>query len=175
MAKSSDDKSRLLQILTEVPLLGPACKKAGISRATVYRLMASNQDFRLAVERAQKEGRENLVDRAEGTLIQKMNEKSFPATKYYLEHNSDRYRPTRLPYPAPSITPEMLALYTQFHEFMKRNQPMPREQWEDIQRVMRINKWVDEDGRLTQKYHDRFGDVIESVLRDPNFKPEIEL
>ena len=65
-------------------------------------------------------------------------------------------------------------MYTQVYQFMKRNQPMPKEEWESVQRVLKISGYMDDDGRLTQKHYEHFADIFESIERDPKFKPDIQ-
>jgi hypothetical protein len=89
------EKSKFLQILSEYPLVTVACKKSGIAKATIYRWMKDNPDFKKAVESAQKEGRQFVNDIAESGLISLMKEKNLAAIKYYLNNNDPRYVPKR--------------------------------------------------------------------------------
>lgn len=152
MAKTSDDKSRLLQILSEARFIGPACKRVGISRATFYRWMESNIDFRIEVEKAMKSGQENMVDGAEVALYSLVREKKFPAIKYYLEHNSDRYRPQRASLPIPEINIEDLELYSDALEMIKIARQLPDKMEEEMFAVYRRMGFIDDKEKPTLKF-----------------------
>jgi len=149
MAKTSDDKSRLLQILAEAPLIGPACKKVGISRATFYRWMKDNLDFRIEVEKAMKSGRENLNDVGESGLVGLMREKNLGAIKYYLEHNSDRYKPLRASPPIPEINLEDLETYNEAMDWIKTTRQLPDKMEEEMFAVYRRMGFIDDEEKPT--------------------------
>lgn len=92
MVRSSDEKKKFLEILANTPFINHACKKVGISRATIYRWMHSNYRFKQKVLKAQNSGRENLVELAEVTLVNKVRNGDLAAAKFFLTHNSNRYR-----------------------------------------------------------------------------------
>lgn len=152
MARNRDDQNRFLQILSEVPLIAPACKKAGISRATIYRWMKSNPDFRASVEEAQKSGRRNLEDAAESTILTLIREKNFSAAKYYLEHNSDRYKPMRAAYPPPPISKEDLEICRKAMNWIKDHRRTPKELVEERMQGMKRAGLIDNNGRTTEKF-----------------------
>ena len=93
--KRNFEKSKFLEILNEYPLMSIACKKSGISKATIYRWMKDNPDFNKAVESAKKEGRQFINEIAESGLFSKIKEKDLAAIKYYLNNNDPRYVPKR--------------------------------------------------------------------------------
>ncbi len=92
MARSSDERKKFLEILATTPFINHACKKVGVSRATIYRWMHSNYRFKQKVLKAQNSGRENLIELAEVTLVNKVRNGDLGAAKFFLTHNSNRYR-----------------------------------------------------------------------------------
>lgn len=149
MAKTSDEKSRLLQILSEARFIGPACKKVGISRATFYRWMESNLDFRIEVEKATKSGQGNMVDGAEVALYSLVREKKISAIKYFLEHNSDRYKPLRDSPPIPEINIDDLELYSEAMDMIKTTRQLPDKMEEEMFSVYKRMGFIDDEGKPT--------------------------
>src|SRR6266481_7285936 len=92
MARNEQDKESFLEILANTPFINHACKKAGISRATVYRLIKDDYRFKQKVNRALKSGRVNLVEVAETVLVKKIQAGEFGPIKFFLSHNSKRYQ-----------------------------------------------------------------------------------
>jgi predicted DNA-binding transcriptional regulator AlpA len=88
---SNEQKAKIVEVLLETPIIHHACKKAGVSRATFYRLCHSDKKFKKEVDRALQEGRWVINDVAESMLLKKINEGHFGATKYWLGHNDPRY------------------------------------------------------------------------------------
>jgi hypothetical protein len=95
------DKSKFLEILTENPFIIFACKKTGISRATIYRWIKENPDFKRAIDEAMKSGDSKIGEMAEMGLVKKINEGYFPAIKYRLDHTNSKYIPKRSIYVPP--------------------------------------------------------------------------
>lgn len=93
--KSKFLRNQFIEILSEKPFLNFACKKTGISRATVYRWLKDIPEFKDAVESALKLGRNNVGEMAEAGLVKMINDGSFKAIKYYLDNNDSRYMPKR--------------------------------------------------------------------------------
>jgi hypothetical protein len=98
MTRNSDDRNKFLQALREVPFIHRAAKKVGIHPATIYRWIARNPEFANAVEDALVIGRENLTEAAESLVVKKIKEEDLGAAKFFLTHNSPRYRESRHPW-----------------------------------------------------------------------------
>jgi hypothetical protein len=97
------DKSKLLQVLSETPLVSLACKKSGLSRATFYRWMKDDKSFRDSVNDIVEIGRKNINDLAESSLIKEIQKGNMNAIRLWLQHNDSRYIPRRTVYvPPPS-------------------------------------------------------------------------
>ena len=93
--KSRFLRGKFLEVLSETPLINHACKKIGISRATMYRWLKDNPEFKNAVEEVLTIGRENVSDIAEGKLMKMIHEGNYKAVRFYLENNNARYMPKR--------------------------------------------------------------------------------
>jgi hypothetical protein len=85
------EKTALLDILKEMPIIQVACKKAGVSRATYYRWRNEDQEFAQASTSALKEGVDFINDMSESQIIQLIKEKRLPAIALWLKHNNPRY------------------------------------------------------------------------------------
>lgn len=95
------DKSKLLQVLSETPLVSLACKKSGLSRATFYRWMKDDKSFRDGVNDILEIGRKNINDLAESSLIKEIQKGNMNAIRLWLQHNDPRYIPKRTMYVDP--------------------------------------------------------------------------
>lgn len=97
------EKSKLLQVLSETPLVSLACKKTGIARATFYRWYKDDKPFRDSVLQILDIGRKNINDLAESSLIKEIQKGSMNAIRFWLQHNDSRYRPVRTQYVEPIL------------------------------------------------------------------------
>ena len=95
------EQNKFIEYLRETPLVSFACKKTGIARATYYRWHKDNKYFRDQVELVLHQGRKNINDLAEATLIKMIKGENFNATRFWLQHNSKRYVPVRTIYVPP--------------------------------------------------------------------------
>lgn len=95
------EKSKFVEYLRETPLVSFACKKIGISRATYYRWYKDDRGFRESIQKVLQQGRANINDLAEATLIKMIKSENFNATRFWLQHNNKRYVPIRTTYVEP--------------------------------------------------------------------------
>jgi len=86
-------KKKLLEELAKTGNISISCSKAGISRATYYRLIKKCPEFSEAAEEAEFLGRENTIDIVEWSLIKKASGGDPRLIEFYLSHNSKRYKP----------------------------------------------------------------------------------
>jgi len=93
--RTNSDRSVFIKILDEVPFVSYAAKKSGIARATIYRWKKNNPEFREQLEMSLDSGRDQLIDVAEMALIEKIKSRDITAIKFFLQHNSERYRQVR--------------------------------------------------------------------------------
>ncbi len=94
-----DDKQKFLDELENLPIVSVVCKRAGISKATIYRWVEDDADFKKKYDRSLKRGRDTLVDHAESKLVKMADKEHFGAIKMILEANSKRYYRPRKPAP----------------------------------------------------------------------------
>lgn len=95
------EKSKFIEYLRETPLVNLACKKVGISRATYYRWFKDDREFREDIQKVIRQGRANINDLAEATLIKMIKGENFHAIRFWLQHNNSRYVPVRTTYIEP--------------------------------------------------------------------------
>lgn len=149
MARTREDRSNFLRLLAEKPFIYYACRKAGISRATIYRWMKDNPAFKAEVERVLQEGKINQSEGVEMMLVKRAMEGHFQSMRYYLAHNTSKYRPQRAVWPPPAFSPEQLEAMNKVYEWVHRNKPIPPEQREQMIRAMKNWGWIDAEGKPT--------------------------
>lgn len=86
MAYGDDERKAFLEALEKTPFIALACKKTGISRATVYRWMRDDIDFRIAVKQAVHSIHDKLGEAAYSVVQEKVKEKNFTAARFVLTH-----------------------------------------------------------------------------------------
>lgn len=84
-------KTVFLEQLKRTPTIETACQKVGIGRATVYRWVNSNKQFKKKVEEALTEGRTFMSDVAESQLFSLIGDKKIEAIRLYLSTHNSRY------------------------------------------------------------------------------------
>lgn len=87
-----ETRKKFIASLRETPVIEAACKKHGVSRATYYRWLALDANFKRDVNEALAEGRDRYSNIAESVVIKRIHDKDLQASKYWLAHNDDRYR-----------------------------------------------------------------------------------
>ncbi len=161
MARNSDDRSLFLRTLAEYPYIYYAAKKAGISPATIHRWMNSNPDFKKEVQKTKREGLMNQNEKVEMVLVNSALKGSMTAVKFYLTHNSKKYRPTRPAFPPPAISAEEREMYRVVYAWAVQNKPMPIETRERIMRAFKKHGYFDGTGGLTEVFKQKFGFFLE--------------
>ena len=130
------DKNKIIEYLNEKPFLSHACKKSGVARATVYRWIKDNAQFRKEIESALKLGRNNMCDVAEASLFKKSADGDVSAIKFVLQNNEPRYIAKRSVYIEP---PQHIHRGLKPYETCDRcgNSPIPYEAKEKIFNALR--------------------------------------
>lgn len=100
MARFSD-RSKLLEILAETPIVSFACKKVGIDRRTYYRWRDSNKKFRDDTDKILSIGRMATNDKAEAVIMKLISQDNLKAAEFWLRFNHPSYRPVRTTYVDP--------------------------------------------------------------------------
>ncbi|MEX2563845.1 MAG: hypothetical protein WD312_01890 [Candidatus Paceibacterota bacterium] len=102
------DKSKLLQILAETPIVSFACKKIGLDRTTYYRWRKDDKDFRDQTDAILEIGRQNINDMAESAVIKGIKNENARLIIFWLQYNNPRYKPVRTTYVDPVTHPHKL-------------------------------------------------------------------
>lgn len=89
--KDLESKNKLLQNLTDFPVVGTACKKSGIGRSTYYRWLKEDKSFKKQAKQALNEGVLGVNDLCEENLITMITDKDLQAMKYWLQFHHDTY------------------------------------------------------------------------------------
>lgn len=92
MKDSPEIKIKILETLKTTPLVNVACAKAGIARASYYRWVNDDLEFKKRVQRAMKSGNRNINDMAYGMLIQKIKQGSMNAIIFYLSRRHPLFK-----------------------------------------------------------------------------------
>ncbi len=90
--RQKKEKEAILEQLRRVPIVQVACERAGVSRATFYRLRAEDVEFKTSVEGAINEGVAFITDMSESQLISLIKEKNWPAISFWLRAHHPAYR-----------------------------------------------------------------------------------
>jgi len=90
-ARQNKIKEALLEQLRRTPTIETACLKIKVSRATVYRWVASSRKFEKQIDEAQQQGRAFMLDVAENQLFSLIGESKFEAIRLYLTTHNPRY------------------------------------------------------------------------------------
>lgn len=162
------DKLKFIEYLEEFPYISYAAKKSGISRATIYRWMKDDKDFREAVNGALSFGNNGLIDIAEMGLVSLIKEKNLGAIKYFLEHTTEKYKPTSNNAKAEKIQAtkeELLELRENENKFIKWKQLTGRQQC-DI-----FREGVRDLSDLIVRYEEN-GLAFEDFIRDEQYNME---
>lgn len=90
-------KKQIIEELENVPIPFVVCRKLGVSKATFYRWLGDDIDFKTSIDKATERGRSNINELAESKLIQKLDNGENWAISYWLGNNSERYIKPRKP------------------------------------------------------------------------------
>jgi predicted site-specific integrase-resolvase len=89
--RQEKEKSALLAILKEMPIIEVACKRVGISRGTFYRWQQEDKIFKRQSMDAMDQGIEFINDMSESQLITLIKKEKMPAISMWLKNNHKRY------------------------------------------------------------------------------------
>ena len=156
MARNSEDRSMFLRNLAEFPYVYYAAKKSGINPSTIYRWMGSNPDFAKEVRALLRSGLANQNQKIEMVLVKKALGGDLGAIKFYLPHNSKKYRPMKPNFPPPPITPEEREAFRIAYEWTLKNKPLPSALHKQMMDVLRTNGHLLDEGRLSPKFYETF-------------------
>jgi hypothetical protein len=174
-----NDKSKLLQILSETPIVTFACKKVGLNPCTFYRWHKSDKKFREKADEYLSIGRMTINDMAESGIIKGIKDGNMRAIVFWSQHNNPRYRPVRTTYVDP-ISPHAHELVPgeickscgymepKIEEYkVNKNNPVTNEQLskELYKRLRSVNTRKQSEGELRT--------IIDKFIEDNNIKFEM--
>ncbi|MCL5094345.1 MAG: hypothetical protein M1355_04405 [Patescibacteria group bacterium] len=84
-------KKLILEDLRTAPVIQLSCDRAGVSRATFYRMKKSDKKFAQAADEALLEGRMTINDLAESRLMAAIQSGNLTSVMYWLNHNHSQY------------------------------------------------------------------------------------
>ncbi len=91
----SNEWKRFIETLTEMPNVSVVCKRTKISKATLYRKVNSDPEFKEKFNEAIEQGRDTMGDLAESQLFKAISKGERWAIMSYLEAHDRRYRKPR--------------------------------------------------------------------------------
>ncbi len=89
--RQTKEKELILEQLRRIPIIQVACEKAGVARATFYRLRNDDPNFKLAIEEAVTEGVALITDMSEVQVISLIKDKNWSAISFWLRAHSPKY------------------------------------------------------------------------------------
>lgn len=89
--RKTKQQADLLKELAKTPIVGTACQRVGISRATFYRWREESRDFEDQVDFALAKGQDLINDLAESKLLQQIQDGSAWAITIWLKRHHYRY------------------------------------------------------------------------------------
>jgi len=92
MINKSKVQKILLEQLAKIPIIQVAVDKAGISRATFYRMCNESKKFKRDSDQAIEQGRLLINDMAETQIISAIKDRNITGLIYWLNHNHPLYR-----------------------------------------------------------------------------------
>ncbi len=84
-------KQAVLEQLRQIPVIEIACKRAGVSRPTLYRMRSADEAFKAGIEEALAEGVAFINDLSEAALIGLIKDRNFSAVRYWLQVHEPKY------------------------------------------------------------------------------------
>lgn len=137
-ARIRAQKSQLLELLTKIPIIQVAVKRAGISRATFYRWRDEDADFAVQVAAALREGATSINELAQSKLIEEVSRGNMTALIFWLKSRDPLFSDRR------TVINE--------HQFRTPDRPISPEAAEAIDRVFALFEGV---AQRLRKEHDR--------------------
>ncbi|QQR54593.1 helix-turn-helix domain-containing protein [Candidatus Peregrinibacteria bacterium] len=90
-SKQDVRKEQLISQLGKMPIVRAACEKMGVSRATYYRWLRDDDEFREAAEKALQGGKDEVNDVAEAQLIKAIQSGNMTGIIYWLKNHHIDY------------------------------------------------------------------------------------
>jgi len=85
------NKELVIKQLRKIPVVTIACNQVSISRATYYRWLQEDDNFKKAIEEAMIEGESFINDLSESQVISLIKEKNWSAIRFWLTNHHPKY------------------------------------------------------------------------------------
>ena len=121
-----DQETTITKVLSEGRTVTEACKKAGLTTKTFYRLYDSNERFKKEVDEAKKLGLLYNGDVGITAHLKKIHEGHWPAIKYLIEHHVSPYKENK------AINTGLFEEVLRLQAELRKHEPLPS----DIQETM---------------------------------------
>lgn len=135
----SEQKTKILDTLTKLPVIQVAVKRVGISRATFYRWRTEDFEFNNAVVAAIREGSTSINELAQSKLIEEVSHGNMTALIFWLKSRDPLFSDRR----------------TIINEFKVPERPVSPEAAEAIDNVFTLFE------RVARREHDRVEKEVE--------------
>lgn len=163
MAKTRDNRSKLLELLAENPSISAVCRKLGINRMMFYRLKKDDPDFRAKVKLAMIDGRNQWIEIAELGLMKKVKEGDLGAIRYFLSNNDPRYMPKS---PVQALAPEDREEWARKQKESIPEYRISESEKEKIGAALKRFGLVNEDGSFSDEFIKRSPEVVMAWIRE---------
>ncbi len=134
-----DQETTITKVLSEGRTVTEACKKAGLTTKTFYRLYDSNQRFRKEVDEAKKLGVLYNCDVGITAHLKKVHEGHWPATRYLLEHHVSPYKENK------AINTNLLEEVLRLQAELRKHEPLSPEVRETMIRALKAQGLIKND------------------------------
>lgn len=134
-----DQETTITKVLSEGRTVTEACKKAGLTTKTFYRLYESNERFKKEVDEAKKLGVLYNCDVGITAHLKKVHEGHWPATRYLLEHHVSPYKENK------AINTNLLEEVLRLQTELRKHEPLSENVKDVMLRALRAQGLVKND------------------------------
>jgi|SRR3989344_802245 len=92
MKDQREDKDKIVELLKTTPIVGAACARTGIARATFYRWLKEDPEFAKRIRGSLRIGNHDINDLAFSKLINHIKAGSMPAITFHLSRRHPYYK-----------------------------------------------------------------------------------
>jgi len=86
------EKQRVIEQLSDMPIVEVACRRAGVARATYYRWLKKDPEFARQCREALEQSTSAVSDIAEAKLINAIQDGNMSAISFWLRNHHNSYR-----------------------------------------------------------------------------------
>jgi hypothetical protein len=89
--RQAKEKESVLANLRKMPIVQIACQGAGVARATYYRWLNEDKEFKKAAHKAMKDGEMFINDLSESQVVSLIKDRNLPAITLWLKNHHPKY------------------------------------------------------------------------------------